>query len=55
MLAAETLDQVRRMHIRTRRLVDGAFAGEYYSIFKGRGMEFSEVREYTPGDDVRTI
>ena len=55
MLAAETLDQVRRMHIRTRRLVDGAFAGEYHSIFKGRGMEFAEVREYLPGDDVRSI
>ena len=55
MLPAETFRQVRRIHIRTRRLVDGAFAGEYHSVFKGRGMEFAEVREYVPGDDVRTI
>ncbi len=55
MLPTEILEQVRRMHIRTRRLVDGSFSGEYHSIFKGRGMEFSEVREYSPGDDVRTI
>ncbi len=55
MLAAETLRQVRRIHIRTRRLVDGTFAGEYHSVFRGRGMEFAEVREYVPGDDVRTI
>ena len=55
MLPPEILEQVRRMHIRTRRLVDGSFSGEYHSIFKGRGMEFAEVREYSPGDDVRTI
>jgi uncharacterized protein (DUF58 family) len=55
MLPADTLRQVQRIHIRTRRLVDGIFAGEYHSVFKGRGMEFAEVREYVPGDDVRTI
>jgi len=55
MLPTETLEQARRTHIRTRRLVDGAFAGEYQSFFKGRGMEFAEVREYSPGDDVRAI
>jgi uncharacterized protein (DUF58 family) len=55
MLPSETFRQVRRIHIRTRRLVDGALAGEYHSLFKGRGMEFAEVREYVPGDDVRTI
>jgi uncharacterized protein (DUF58 family) len=55
MLPAETLRQVQRIHVRTRRLVDGIFAGEYHSVFKGRGMEFAEVREYVPGDDVRTI
>ncbi len=55
MLTVEALRQVRRIHIRTRRLVDGIFAGEYHSVFKGRGMEFAEVREYVPGDDVRTI
>ncbi len=55
MLTVEALRQVRRIQIRTRRLVDGIFAGEYHSVFKGRGMEFDEVREYVPGDDVRTI
>ena len=55
MLSIEALRQIRRIHIRTRRLVDGVFAGEYHSVFKGRGMEFADVREYVPGDDVRTI
>jgi uncharacterized protein (DUF58 family) len=55
MLSVEALRQIRRIHIRTRRLVDGVFAGEYHSVFKGRGMEFADVREYVPGDDVRTI
>ena len=55
MLSVEVLRQVRRIHIRTRRLVDGVFAGEYHSVFKGRGLEFADVREYVPGDDVRTI
>jgi uncharacterized protein (DUF58 family) len=55
MLPAEVFRQVRQVHIRTRRLVDGMFAGEYHSVFKGRGIEFAEVREYVPGDDVRTI
>jgi uncharacterized protein (DUF58 family) len=55
MLPAEVFKQVRQVHIRTRRLVDGIFAGEYHSVFKGRGIEFAEVREYSPGDDVRTI
>jgi uncharacterized protein (DUF58 family) len=51
----EMLRRVRRLEIRTRRLVDESLAGSYHSMFRGRGMEFSEVREYTPGDDVRTI
>jgi len=51
----EILKQVRRIEIRTRRAVNDIFAGEYKSVFKGRGMEFSEVREYIPGDDIRTI
>jgi uncharacterized protein (DUF58 family) len=55
MLPTELYQQVRQIRIRTRRLVDGAFAGEYMSVFKGRGMEFAEVREYIPVDDVRTI
>jgi uncharacterized protein (DUF58 family) len=49
------LRKVRRLEIRTRRLVDESLAGSYHSMFRGRGMEFAEVREYTPGDDVRTI
>jgi uncharacterized protein (DUF58 family) len=55
MLPTELLKQIRQIHIRTRRLVNNVFAGEYHSAFKGRGMEFAEVREYVPGDDVRTI
>ena len=52
---AEVLRQVRRIELRTKRLVDSSFAGEYRSLFKGQGMEFSEVREYQPGDEVRSI
>ncbi len=51
----EVLDAVRRIEIRTRRLVQEVFSGEYHSVFKGTGMEFREVREYVPGDDVRSI
>jgi len=51
----EILAAVRRIEIRTRRLVEETFSGEYQSVFKGTGMEFREVREYVPGDDVRTI
>lgn len=51
----EILKKVRRIEIRTSRLVNESLAGEYHSVFKGRGMEFDEVREYTPGDDIRTI
>lgn len=46
---------VRSIEIRTRRLVEEVFSGEYHSVFKGRGVEFREVREYVPGDDVRAI
>lgn len=52
---SSVFEQVKRIHIRTRRLVDDVFAGEYHSIFKGRGIDFTEVREYSPGDDVRSI
>lgn len=52
---ADVLRQVRRVEVRTRRLVDSRFAGEYRSLFKGQGMEFSEVREYQIGDEVRSI
>jgi uncharacterized protein (DUF58 family) len=51
----EVLRQVRLIDLRTRRLVNSVFAGEYRSIFKGQGMEFAEVREYQPGDEVRSI
>ena len=46
---------MRELEIRTRRMVDDTMAGAYHSVFKGRGMDFDEVREYTPGDEVRTI
>lgn len=49
------LRQVRLLELRTRGLVDALFTGEYHSVFKGQGMEFSEVREYQPGDEVRAI
>lgn len=52
---AEVLRQVRLIEVRTRRLVNSLFSGEYRSIFKGHGMEFAEVREYQPGDEVRSI
>ncbi len=51
----ELLKRVRRIEIKTRKLTDNVFAGEYHSAFKGRGMSFSEVREYQLGDDVRDI
>lgn len=51
----ELIRKVRRLEIRTRRLVDESLAGSYHSVFRGRGMEFAEVREYEAGDDVRTI
>ena len=53
--ALEILGRVRRMEMRTSRLVDEAMSGRYASVFKGRGMDFDRVRNYVPGDDVRTI
>ena len=55
MLSKEVLQIVKRIEIRTNRLVNEALGGEYHSVFKGRGMEFDEVREYQYGDDIRTI
>lgn len=55
MTTAEIIKKVRRIEIKTRGLSNHIFSGEYHSAFKGRGMSFSEVREYSPGDDVRTI
>jgi uncharacterized protein (DUF58 family) len=49
------LSKLRELEIRTRRMVDDSLAGAYHSVFKGRGMDFDEVREYTPGDEIRTI
>ncbi len=54
-LPRDLLRKVRRIEIATNRLVDQGVAGDYHSVFKGRGMEFAEVRPYQPGDDVRSI
>jgi uncharacterized protein (DUF58 family) len=55
MLTREQLKAVRKIQIRTSHLVSDLFGGQYHSVFKGRGMEFAEVRQYLPGDEVRTI
>ena len=55
MLTDDLMARIRRIEITTRKLVNDSFAGEYQSVFKGRGMEFDEVRQYHPGDDVRSI
>jgi uncharacterized protein (DUF58 family) len=55
METSELLKKVRKIEIKTRGLSSQIFSGEYHSAFKGRGMSFSEVREYTPGDDIRSI
>lgn len=55
MISKELLKKIQQVEIHTRRLVNDAFVGEYHSVFKGRGMEFEEVREYQPGDEIRTI
>ncbi len=55
MIPKEILQKVRRIEIRTRGVVNNLFGGKYHSVFKGRGMIFSEVREYQPGDDIRLI
>ena len=52
---AEILKRIRALEIKTRGLVETVLAGEYHSVFKGRGMNFDEVREYQPGDEIRTI
>lgn len=52
---AGIMSRMRRLEIRTRRMVNDSLGGAYHSVFKGRGMDFSEVREYSPGDEVRTI
>jgi uncharacterized protein (DUF58 family) len=55
LLPADLMKKVKRIEIATNRLVDQGVAGDYQAVFKGRGMEFAEVRPYQPGDDVRTI
>ena len=55
MLSKELIKKIRHIEIRTRRLVNDSYAGEYHSIFKGRGMEFDEVRPYQVGDEIRSI
>jgi len=55
MIPKDILEKILRIDITTNRLVTDVFAGAYHSVFKGRGMEFDEVREYQPGDDIRTI
>ena len=52
---ADILKKIRALEIKTRGLVETAFAGEYHSVFKGRGMNFEDVREYQPGDEIRAI
>src|SRR5580658_4842647 len=54
-LPCDILKKIRHLEIKTRGLVQTAFAGQYRSVFKGRGMNFEEVREYQPGDEVRAI
>src|SRR5438309_6463548 len=55
MIPREILKKIRQIELRTNRLVSETLAGQYHSVFKGRGMNFEEVREYQPGDEVRTI
>lgn len=55
MIPKEILQKVKRIELKTRGLVNDLFGGEYHSAFKGRGMTFSEVREYQPGDDIKLI
>ncbi len=54
-LSRETLQKIRRIQLRTRTLLESGIVGSYHAVFKGRGMEFAEVREYEPGDEVRSI
>lgn len=55
MITKDLLKKIQQIEIHTRRLVNESFIGEYHSVFKGRGMEFDAVREYQPGDEIRTI
>src|SRR5450631_2747035 len=55
MIPREILKKIRQIELRTNRIVTETLAGQYHSVFKGQGMNFDEVREYQPGDDVRSI
>ncbi|MFN3550240.1 MAG: DUF58 domain-containing protein [Endomicrobiia bacterium] len=55
MIPQEILKQIRKIEFKTNKIVNDIFAGQYLSVFKGQGIEFEEVREYVPGDDIRTI
>jgi len=55
MLPKEIIKKIKRIEIKTSRMVSDVFAGQYHSVFKGKGMEFEEVREYQPGDEIRSI
>ena len=55
MIPGEIIKKIRRIHIKSRRSVNTAMAGQYRSVFRGSGMEFEEVREYTPGDEIKSI
>ncbi|MFZ1986061.1 MAG: DUF58 domain-containing protein, partial [Desulfatitalea sp.] len=55
MLPADLIKKIKRVHIRTGRTVNTLMAGQYKSVFRGVGIEFEEVRDYTPGDDVKSI
>ena len=53
--ARDILKKIRHLELKTRGMIDAAFSGQYRSVFKGRGMNFEEVREYQAGDEVRAI
>ena len=55
MISSEILSKVKNIELKSKKLVSDVFSGKYHSIFKGQGLEFSEVREYVPGDDIRRI
>ena len=55
MLTRELIKKIRKIEITTNRTVNDVLAGQYHSVFKGRGMAFDEVRPYQPGDDIRVI
>ena len=55
MLSKDIVKKIKGIELKTRHIVNSTFTGEYHSVFKGQGLNFSEVREYTPGDDIRLI